>query len=145
MRSPAIVATEYTVYVSVTATVGTIPLRLDYPFARLWHWNVILDIWMIYALHLPIYDLHANTRILLHFTQFQLRRQKVYQPYKPWEHFLSSIWRDEEAPPLEPYSDNACLCQLCARKETSECRQCHLFLCTKCMADHSCDLPNDEP
>ena len=28
------------------------------------------------------------------FTQFQLRRQKVYQPYGPWEHFPSSIWRD---------------------------------------------------
>ena len=48
-------------------------------------------------------------------------------------------------PPLEPHSDDTYLCQLCAHEETSECCQCHLFLCNKCMADHLCDLPDDEP
>ena len=57
------------------------------------------------------HDLHANKHILLHFTQFQLRRQKVHQPYGPWEHFPSSIWRNEEAPPLELDSDDTYLCQ----------------------------------
>ena len=87
----------------------------------------------------------ANTRILLHFTQFQLRWQKVYQPYGAWEHFPSSISCDEEAPPLEPDSDDTYLCQLCAHKETSQCCQSHLFLCNKCMANHSFDLQDDEP
>ena len=109
--------------------------RVEHLFARLWHWKVIRGIWMG-----STRDPHANTHILLHFTQFQLCRQKVYQPYGP-----SSIWRDEEAPPLEPDSDDTDLCQLCAHKETSECCQCHLFLCNKCMADHLCDLPHDQP
>ena len=65
-------------------------------------------------------DLDANTHILLHFTQFQLRRQKVYRHYGPCEHFPSSIWRDEEAPLLEPDSDDTYLCQLCAHKETCQ-------------------------
>ena len=42
-------------------------------------------------------DLHANTCIFLHFSQFMLRRQKRYQPYGPWEHIPSSIWTEEEA------------------------------------------------
>ena len=46
-------------------------------------------------------DLHANTRILLHFSQFMLRRQKRCQPYGPWENIPSSIWTEEEAPKVD--------------------------------------------
>ena len=52
---------------------------------------------------------------------------------------------DEEVPRLEPDSNDTYLCQLCAHKETLECSPCHLFLCNKCMADHLCDLPDDQP
>ena len=88
------------------------------------------------------HDLHVNTRILLHFTQFQIRRQKLYQPYGPWEHFPYLSWRDKEAVSLEPDSDDTYLGQLCAHKETSQCT--HSFLCNDCMANHSCNVPDDE-
>ena len=47
--------------------------RVEHLFAHLWSWRVVRDIWL--GSH---QDLHANTRILLHFSQFMLRRQKRY-------------------------------------------------------------------
>ena len=40
---------------------------VEYMFAHLWHWKVIRGIWMGLAC-----DLHANTCIFLHFTQFRI-------------------------------------------------------------------------
>ena len=97
----------------------------------------------IFQTFMSIRDLHANARILLHFTQFQLRRQKVHPPYGLWEHFFCSIWRDEELPLLEVDLDDTYLSQLCTHKKTSEGCKCHLFLGNKCIADHSCDLPDE--
>ena len=71
--------------------------------------------WVLLMTYMPI---HTS---LLHFTQFQICWQKLYQPYGP---FPSLIWRDKEATPLEPNSDDTYLCQLCAHKETLECSRC---------------------
>ena len=60
--------------------------RVEHLFAHLWSWRVVRDI---------------CTRILLHFSQFMLRRQKSHQPYGPWEHIPSSIWTEEEAPEVD--------------------------------------------
>ena len=60
--------------------------RVEFFFACLW--KVVCDIWP--RSH---EDLHANTRILLHFTQFMVRRPNQHQLYGPWEHIPNSIWR----------------------------------------------------
>ena len=59
---------------------------VEHLFARLWHWKVVRDIWMGSAC-----DLHANTHMLLHFTQFQICWPKLCQPCRPWEHFRGTM------------------------------------------------------
>ena len=95
--------------------------RVEHLFAHLWSWRVVRDIWL--GSH---QDLHANTRILLHFSQFMLRRQKRYQPYGPWEHIPSSIWTEEEAPEVDEEEEDTFLCQVCGKRDTSECSTCDL-------------------
>ena len=85
-------------------------------------------------------DLHANTHILLHFSQFMLRRQKRYQPYGPWEHIPSSIWTEEEALEVDEEEEDTFLCQVCGKRDTSECSTCDLYLCRGCMDEHTCDI-----
>ena len=55
--------------------------RSEHIFTRPWSYKVLRDIWMGSA-----QDLHSSMHILLHFTQFQIRRQTRYQPYSPWDH-----------------------------------------------------------
>ena len=76
--------------------------QLPHSFALLWSWKVVCDIWL--GSH---GDLHANTRILLHFTQFMVRSQKWYQPYGPWEHIANSIWREDRASAVDEEDDDA--------------------------------------
>ena len=109
--------------------------RVEHLFAHLWSWRVVRDIWL--GSH---QDLHANTRILLHFSQFMLRRQKRYQPYGLWEHIPSSIWTEEEAPQADDEKEDTFLCQVCGKRDTSECSTCDLYLCRGCMAEHTCDI-----
>ena len=104
-------------------------------FLPQWSWRVVRDIWL--GSH---QDLHANTRILLHFSQFMLRRQKRYQPYGPWEHIPSSIWTEEEAPEVDEEEEDTFLCQVCGKRDTSECSTCDLYLCRGCMDEHTCDI-----
>ena len=47
-------------------------------FARLWHWGLVRNIWR----GAPN-ELHQSFRILLHFTQFCIRRQVRHPPYGP--------------------------------------------------------------
>ena len=108
---------------------------VEHLFAHLWSWRVVHDIWL--GSH---QDLHANTRILLHFSQFMLRRQKRYQPYGPWEHIPSSIWTEEEAPEVDEEEEDTFLCQVCGKRDTSECSTCDLYLCRGCMDEHTCDI-----
>ena len=111
------------------------PPRNSHLFAHLWSWRVVRDIWL--GSH---QDLHANTRILLHFSQFMLRRQKRYQPYGPWEHIPSSIWTEEEAHEVDEEEEDTFLCQVCGKRDTSECSTCDLYLCRGCMGEHTCDI-----
>ena len=55
-------------------------------------------------------------RIVLHFTQFMVRRQKRYQLYGPWEHIPTSIWREDEAPEVDDEDGDTHLCQVCGKK-----------------------------
>ena len=68
----------------------------------------------------PTKFLHANTCILLHFTQFMVRRQKRYQPYSPWEYIPNFIWRKDKAPEVAERDDDTYLCQVCGKTETWE-------------------------
>ena len=63
-----------------------------------------------------------------------------YQPYGPWEHILSSIWTEEEAPEVDEEEDDTFLCQVCGKRDTSECSMCDLYLCRGCMDEHTCDI-----
>ena len=49
---------------------------VEHLFARLWHWKIVRNVWMGSAR-----DLHQHVRVLLHLTQFCIRRQTRYQPY----------------------------------------------------------------
>ena len=114
---------------------GYYRVRVEHFFAPLWSWKVMRDIWQ--GSHK---DLHANTRILLHFTQFMVRRQKQYQPYSPREHIANSIWREDEAPEVDEEDADTYLCLVCGKKETWECSTCNLYLCANCLHEHICDI-----
>ena len=58
-------------------------------------------------------DLHANMRILLHFTQFQICPQKLYQPYGPWEHFPCSLCATRRHLVLWSLTRMICICANC--------------------------------
>ena len=59
--------------------------RIEQLFARLWHWGLVRNIWR----GVPN-ELHQSVRILLHFTQFCIRRQ-VRRP--PTDHGSMSCLR----------------------------------------------------
>ena len=49
--------------------------RIEQLFARLWHWGSVRNIWRGGP-----NELHRSVRILLHFTQFCIRRQVRHPP-----------------------------------------------------------------
>ena len=49
--------------------------RIERLFARLWHWGLVRNIWRGGP-----NELHQSVRILLHFTQFCIRRQVRHPP-----------------------------------------------------------------
>ena len=57
-----------------------------------------------------------------------------------WEHIPSSIWTEEEAPEVDEEEEDTCLCQVCGKRDTSECSMCDLYLCRGCMDEHTCDI-----
>ena len=67
--------------------------HIEQPFARLWHWGLVRNIWRV-----GFNELHQSVRILLHFTQFCIRRQVHHPPYGPWEHFPPHVWTDQSNP-----------------------------------------------
>ena len=72
--------------------------RIEQLFARLWHWGLVRNIWRggpnelhfffsrVAVLPPEFTELHQSIRILLHFTQFCIRRQVRHPPYGPWEY-----------------------------------------------------------
>ena len=111
--------------------------RVEHLFARLWQWRIVRNVWTRSAT-----ELHGHVRILLHLTQFCIRRQTRYQPYGPWPHVPESVWAQEEATVVEEENDDGVCCQLCGHRpgDISECGTCHLNMCASCMPLHSCTL-----
>ena len=112
---------------------GNYRARSEHIFARLWTFKIVRDIWTGSST-----DLHRSVRILVHFMQFQIRRQTRYQPYGPWEHVPGNIWTDQPSLDPEEDVDDTYLCQMCARRDTVACVDCSLYLCTSCAESHSC-------
>ena len=54
---------------------GWYKARIEELFARLWHWGLVRNIWRGGP-----NELHQSVRILLHFTQFCIRRQVRHPP-----------------------------------------------------------------
>ena len=111
--------------------------RVGHLFARLWQWRIVCNVWTRTAT-----ELHGHVRILLHLTQFCIRRHTRYQPYGPWPHVPKSVWAQEEATVVEEENDDGVCCQLCGHHpgDISECGICHLNMCASCMPLHSCTL-----
>ena len=111
--------------------------RVEHLFARLWQWRIVRNVWTRSAT-----ELHGHVRILLHLTQFCIRRQTRYQPYGPWPHVPESVWAQAEATVVEEENDDGVCCQLCGHRpgDISECGTCHLNMCASCMPLHSCTL-----
>ena len=84
--------------------------RIEQLFARLWHYGFVRNIWR----GCPN-ELHQSVRILLHFTQFCIRRQVRHPPYGPWEHVPPHVWTDQSnsAATQDEAEDEADVCVLC--------------------------------
>ena len=65
--------------------------RVEHLFARLWQWRIVRNVWTG-----SVAELHGYVRILLHLTQFCIRKQTRYQPKGPWPHLPKSVWAHEE-------------------------------------------------
>ena len=50
----------------------------EHLFGQLWHWGLVRNIW-----HGVPNELHQSVPVLLHFTQFCIRRQVRHPPYGP--------------------------------------------------------------
>ena len=100
--------------------------RVEQLFACLWHWKIVCNVRMVCAT-----DLHQHVRILLHLTQFCIRRQTRYQPYRPWPHVPQFMWAQQDAPEDVEENDDGVCCQLCAHRheDISECGTCDLNMC----------------
>ena len=61
-------------------------------------------------------------------------------PAKVVNHIPTSIWTEEEAPEVDEEEEDAFLCQVCGKRDTSECSTCDLYLCRGCMGEHTCDI-----
>ena len=111
--------------------------RVEHLLACLWQWRIIRNVWIGSAA-----ELHGHVHILLHLTQFCIRRQTSYQPYGPWPHAPESLWAQEEATIEEEENDDGVCCQLCRHEpgDISVCGTCHLNMCVSCIPLHSCTL-----
>ena len=82
----------------------TFMVTIGHGLTRLWSFKIVRDIWTGSST-----DLHRSVRILVHFMQFQIRRQTRHQPYGPWEHVPDHIWTDQASPDPEEDVDDTCL------------------------------------
>ena len=55
--------------------------HIEQPFARLWHWGLVRNMWRGGP-----NELHQSVHILLHFTQFCICRQGRHPPPPPMDH-----------------------------------------------------------
>ena len=112
--------------------------RIEQLFARLWHWGLIRNIWRGGP-----NELHQSVRILLHFTQFCIRRQVRHPPYGPWEHVPPHVWTDQRnsAAKQDEAEDEAEVCVLCCQRRSTVavCDECKEHYCNECIDTHTCD------
>ena len=92
--------------------------RIEYLFARMWHWGIVRNLWRGSGT-----ALHEYVHILLHLQQFLIRRQVWYPPYGPWEHECAHVC----AAPTSEYNDDedvagddGDVCALCCTKSDPE-------------------------
>lgn len=112
--------------------------RVEHIFGRLWHWGLVRNIWRGGA------DvLHQSIRILLHLTQFCIRRQVQYPPCGPWPHVPDHVWSKggAEGEPIDvDNGDDDAFCALCChKKDASPCPKCELPCYNDCLDKHTCD------
>ena len=112
--------------------------RIEQLFAHLWHWGLIRNIWVGGP-----NKLHQSLRILLHFTQFFIRRQVHYPLNGPWEHVPPHVWKSNEATVEDDtqydVGEEVDICALCCQQHTTtECGECHLNYCAECIDPHAC-------
>ena len=79
----------------------------------------------------------------LHFTQFCIRRQVRYPPYRRWEHVPPHVWKSAEelveAAMQDDIGEEVDVCALCYHKHTTTvCGECHLNYCAECIDTHTC-------
>mmetsp|Transcript_69848 Transcript_69848/g.123156 ORF Transcript_69848/g.123156 Transcript_69848/m.123156 type:complete len:139 (-) Transcript_69848:285-701(-) len=116
---------------------GWYQARIEQLFAHLWHWGVVRNIWLGGA-----DELHQFVRILLHFTQFCIRRQMRYPPYGPWEHIPTHVWADDtdsvdvDDETLDVTPDVCALC--CHKRKSTPCIECKEHYCEECLDSHTC-------
>ena len=81
--------------------------HIEQLFAHLWHWGLARNIWCD--------ELHKSVHILLHFSQFCIRRQVHHPPYGPWNHVPPHLWMDKSnsAATQDEGEDEAEVCALC--------------------------------
>ena len=111
--------------------------RIEQLFARLWHWGLVRNIWRGGP-----NELHQSVRILLHFTQFCIRRQVRHSPYGPWEHVPPQVWTDQSnsAATQDEVEDEAEVCVLCCQRRSTiaVCDECKEHYCNACIDTHTC-------
>ena len=111
--------------------------RIEQLFARLWHWGLVRNIWRGRP-----NELHQSVRILLHFTQFCIRRQVRHPPYGPWEHVPPQVWTDQSnsAATQDEAKDEAEVCVLCCQRRSTVavCDECKEHYCNECIDTHTC-------
>ena len=110
--------------------------RIEQLFARLWHWGLVRNIWRGGP-----NELHQSVRILLHFTQFCIRRQVRHPPYGPWEHVPPQVWTDQSnsAATQDEAEDEAEVCVLCCQRRSTVavCDECKEHYCNECIDTHT--------
>ena len=111
--------------------------RMEQLFARLWHWGLVRNIWRGGP-----NELHQSVRILLHFTQFCIRRQVRHPPYGPWEHVPPHAWKDQSnsAATQDEAKIEAEVCVLCCQRRSTVavCDECKEHYCNECIDTHTC-------
>ena len=104
---------------------------------QLWHSGLVRNIWRGGP-----DELRQSVRVLLHFTQFCIRRQIRHPPYVPWDQVPPHVWTDKSnsAATQDEGEDEADVCVLCRQKRSTitVCGECQEHYCDECIDAHTC-------
>ena len=91
---------------------------------------------------LAVLETHTLRYILLHFTQFCIRRQVRHPPYGPWEHVRPQVWTEQSnsAATQDEAEDEVEVCVLCCQRRSTVtvCDECKEHYCNECIDTHTC-------